>query len=47
MKKLIEKIDNASDLDEKIRLLESLKKVVMFYLRLYKKKHECSTNNNY
>ena len=26
MKKLIDKIDNASDLDEKIRLLEALKK---------------------
>ena len=37
MKKLIEKIENASDLDEKIRLLEGLKKAVLFYLRIYKK----------
>ena len=37
MKKLIEKIENTSDLDEKIRLLESLRKTVLFYLRFYKK----------
>lgn len=47
MKNLIEKIENTSDIDEKIRLLEALRRVVMFYLRLYKKKCECSINNNY
>ena len=37
MKKLIEKIENTSDIDEKIRLLKSLNKIVNFYIRTYKK----------
>lgn len=37
MKKLIDKIDNASDLDKKIRLLENLRRVINFYLKTYRK----------
>lgn len=37
MKKLIEKIDATSNLDEKIRLLKSLSRIVNTYLRFYKK----------
>lgn len=37
MKNLIEKIDSTSNLDEKIRLLKSLNRIVNAYLRFYKK----------
>lgn len=37
MKKLIEKIESTNDIEEKIKLLKRLNKIVNFYLRTYKK----------
>lgn len=37
MKKLIEKIENTSDIEEKIRLLESLRSAINIHLRAYRK----------
>ena len=37
MKKLIEKIENATTIEEKIKLLENLRKVINIHLRAYRK----------
>lgn len=38
MKNLIEKIESTNDIDEKIKLLKCLNKIVNFYLRTYIKR---------
>lgn len=38
MKKLIEKIESTNDIEEKIKLLKRLNRIVNFYLKTYKKR---------